>query len=203
MGREAHQHFLRSLRIPVGRPEELIEFRQFIEPIGEVERGLPGCSFGKRSVVLKRHGDPLGDLVRDCLHTLWHRCWPFIPRSVRSPRSELGHEKTPAIAGVFPSSGADVSRTRDLIIANDALYQLSYRPVDLSVTRWPAVIGGIIPGRNVVDRLCETELGAGSAGPRGRPAPVGADRLGKDADAEPGNGGNAGMGEPAAGRYRI
>lgn len=26
-------------------------------------------------------------------------------------------------------SGADVSRTRDLIIANDALYQLSYRPI--------------------------------------------------------------------------
>ena len=33
-----------------------------------------------------------------------------------------------AVPGASVSSGADVSRTRDLIIANDALYQLSYRP---------------------------------------------------------------------------
>ena len=37
-------------------------------------------------------------------------------------------------------NGADVSRTRDLVIANDALYQLSYRPGSV------VMVGGHLAG---------------------------------------------------------
>ena len=40
-------------------------------------------------------------------------------------------------------SGAEESRTPDLIIANDALYQLSYRPiVNVSIRPWAAFSRG-------------------------------------------------------------
>ena len=47
------------------------------------------------------------------------------PSSRTPPEGEV--YRNACIQPSYPS-GADVSRTRDLIIANDALYQLSYRP---------------------------------------------------------------------------
>src|SRR5689334_17831281 len=46
----------------------------------------------------------------------------YVPPEKKTPR--------PGVRGVS-SSGAEESRTPDLIIANDALYQLSYRPGSL------------------------------------------------------------------------
>jgi hypothetical protein len=63
-------------------------------------------------------------------------CGAFLgDRLGRCPKADAFQPRSPG-GEVFrnacfqPSfrSGADVSRTRDLIIANDALYQLSYRP---------------------------------------------------------------------------
>jgi hypothetical protein len=56
---------------------------------------------------------------------------PWLFQQKASPQSEpqpLTANKNPPRNARDFSSGADVSRTRDLIIANDALYQLSYRP---------------------------------------------------------------------------
>ena len=68
----------------------------------------------------------------------------------------------------FPSSGAEESRTPDLIIANDALYQLSYRPMSdliLSVHRPDPRWGTEIDGGNY--------SGSRRGGrPRRLPAPV-------------------------------
>ena len=52
---------------------------------------------------------------------------PFLTLFRSTPKSEKALQNR-----AFPSSGAEESRTPDLIIANDALYQLSYRPDGLS-----------------------------------------------------------------------
>gem|GEM_PF-3568572 len=53
--------------------------------------------------------------------------WPcHPPLSHRSQKSEK-----PLLVQGFSSSGAEEGRTPDLVIANDALYQLSYRPMML------------------------------------------------------------------------
>lgn len=60
-----------------------------------------------------------------------------------------GGRGKPFFARDFGRSGAEESRTPDLIIANDALYQLSYRPerTELCCRRWMA--GAIVPGGGV------------------------------------------------------
>jgi len=54
------------------------------------------------------------------------RCLPTVKRPAKRIMG-FKNEKH-RLARRLLQSGADVSRTRDLIIANDALYQLSYRP---------------------------------------------------------------------------
>ena len=58
------------------------------------------------------------------------------------------------------TNGADVSRTRDLVIANDALYQLSYRPKTAHESGDPLSYGGEYSG---CDAGCqEVSIGGGT-----------------------------------------
>lgn len=65
--------------------------------------------------------------------------------------SQTTLENKPRLSGLV-SSGAEESRTPDLIIANDALYQLSYRPKFNRVPR-PTFGGHAAPRADCISNL--------------------------------------------------
>ncbi len=71
-----------------------------------------------------------------CFMNGTHRC-PIVETSAESSRPPRGQEQrrrsdgtptTPRTAGALKSGGPDRDQTDDLVVANDALYQLSYWP---------------------------------------------------------------------------
>lgn len=88
-------------------------------------------------------------IVADCFNkpgrfrVIVHPRFCFVPFRLLSTDPSVKRQSPVQQGFILRASGADGSRTHDLIIANDALYQLSYRP-----ERRPAAAGGLGRGRD-------------------------------------------------------